>query len=232
VTTRLKESTTSTNFARWLSLALGQQQFESGNQRWFESLPLKTTEAQPTIESLGPKFHPPLLGTPRAHTPSSAKLDLIGSKEKVSIGDKTDAAELGIEIHAALAGLEWIDHEPPTFANRSREARTLLEAFFHRTEAKEVFAKPADSYLLWRERAFDVMLDGEWFSGVFDRVVLDLNAEAYPISATIYDFKTDHATKSEIETRYSPQMDSYRRALCAITKLPLEAVKTRLVAIR
>jgi hypothetical protein len=147
-------------------------------------------------------------------------------------GDGIDAAELGTEIHAGLARVEWIEFEPPTFTDLSLEARNLLQAFFNRAEAREVFYKPSETAHLWLEQAFDVTLDGNWFSGVFDRVVMNLDADGRPASAIIFDFKTDQASQAEIELRYGSQMDCYRRALCAITKLPMESVQTRLIRIR
>ena len=143
-----------------------------------------------------------------------------------------DAIELGNEIHFALSKIDWMGQESPIFGSLSNAARKLLLAFLERPDAKEIFAKPSGSLVLWREKSFEVMLDGEWVSGVFDRVVLNLDAETNPISATIYDFKTDQATNSEIEARYALQMESYRQALCAITKLSPGAIETRLIGIR
>jgi ATP-dependent exoDNAse (exonuclease V) beta subunit len=232
VTTRLKESTTSTNFARWLYLALGEQSYDSGDPKWFTECPFLAPESPSLTETHESKFHPPLRGTPRPETPSSSKLDSPASGEATSSGDGMDAAELGTEIHAALAKLEWMGLESPTFADLSQEARNLLVAFFNRAEAREVFSKPASPCRLWREQAFDVSLDGAWFSGVFDRVVVNLDPDGQPASATIFDFKTDQASQADIDLRYASQMDCYRRALCAITKLPLEAVQTRLIRVR
>ena len=232
VTTRLKESTTSTNFARWLSLALGGHSYESGDPKWFTDRPFLATKSQRLAGSHESKFHPPLHGTPRPETPSSSKLDSPARSEATFSGDRIDAAELGTEIHSALAKLEWMSPLLPAFADLSHGAQSLLMGFFDRAQAREVFSKPTSPCRLWREQAFDVCLDGAWFSGVFDRVVVNLDSDGRPATATIFDFKTDQASQSDIELRYASQMDCYRRALCAITKLPLEAVQTRLICIR
>ena len=95
-----------------------------------------------------------------------------------------------------------------------------------------MFNKPEGVVLLWRERAFDVMLDGQWVSGVFDRVVVCCNNQNKPLSATIYDFKTDQGLGSEIESRYSLQMKVYRNAVAKLLALNVEAVKAKVVSIR
>ena len=232
VTTRLKESTTSTNFARWLTLALGSQGYESGDAEWFASNPKISTRQEKDQISTSPVFHPPIHGTPRAKTPSSAKTSPFENGGNVSTGANPDAVELGIEIHAALARVEWMDAAPLGFSDLSEEAQSLLGSFFKRPEAKEVFSKPETPHALWREQAFDVKLDGEWVGGVFDRVLLHLDETGQPASAVIFDFKTDNANRAEIESRYAAQMETYRHALCVITKLQANAVETRLIAIR
>jgi ATP-dependent exoDNAse (exonuclease V) beta subunit len=232
VTNRLKENTTSTNFARWLSLSVGQPPYRSGNPDWFASLPAIPLEKQTAAESPAPQFHPPVRGTPRAKTPSSSKLDHFSRRDEFPYPENIDPAELGTEVHAALAQVEWIGTESPVFSDLSREARILLEDFFGRSEAREIFAQPMGRHILWREQHFDVQLDGEWVGGIFDRVVMNMSEADRPTSAVIYDFKTDQATRSEIEIRYAEQMKTYRRALCAITGLAFEAVEVRLVGIR
>jgi ATP-dependent exoDNAse (exonuclease V) beta subunit len=232
VTNRLKENTTSTNFARWLSLSVGQPPYRSGNPDWFASLPAIPLEKQAAAESPAPQFHRPVRGTPRAKTPSSSKLDHVSRREEIASPENIDPAELGTEVHAALAQVEWIGTESPVFTDLTREARILLEDFFGRSEAREIFAQPTGRHILWREQPFDVQLDGEWVGGIFDRVVMKIGEADRPTSAVIYDFKTDQATCSEIEIRYAEQMKTYRRALCAITGLAFEAVEVRLVGIR
>jgi ATP-dependent exoDNAse (exonuclease V) beta subunit len=232
VTTALKESTTSTNFARWLSLTLGKPTYRSGDPEWFATLPVIAQEAPSATKSLELQFHPPVRGTPRAQTPSSTKLDSSGSGGAVFSGDPLDAAELGIEIHAALARLEWLDSEGPDFANLSGEAGILLESFLARDEARKIFSKPSGRHILWREQPFDVVIDGDWVGGIFDRVLLELDESGNPACVVIYDFKTDQASRDEIEARYAHQMAAYRSALCVILNLPSEVVEARLVGIR
>ena len=78
---------------------------------------------------------------------------------------------------------------------------------------------------LWRERAFEVLADGEWISGRFDRVTFFTTAEG--LSAEIVDFKTSLAHSE----RYDGQLGAYRRAVHALTGIPMERITARLVKI-
>ena len=95
-----------------------------------------------------------------------------------------------------------------------------------------MFTKPEKSHNLWRERAFDVTLDGQWVSGVFDRVLVHLSEVGEPTSAIIYDFKTDHGSPAEIEERYAGQMDIYRKAVCALLRISPDCVKCKILCVR
>jgi ATP-dependent exoDNAse (exonuclease V) beta subunit len=114
----------------------------------------------------------------------------------------------------------------------SREAVDLVRCFLEKPIAKEVFTKPQSQTDLWRERAFDVMLDGQWVSGVFDRVAVHRSKNGVPDSAIIYDFKTDHGSPAEIEERYAGQMEVYRKAVCSLLQLSPDCVKAQILCIR
>ena len=91
--------------------------------------------------------------------------------------------------------------------------------------------KPKDFVALWRERPFEVLADGVWTSGRFDRVVFAGG------KAVIYDFKTNARGPKEDEAAfarrmaqtYAGQMASYRKALMALTGLAAEDVSTVLL---
>jgi ATP-dependent exoDNAse (exonuclease V) beta subunit len=76
------------------------------------------------------------------------------------------------------------------------------------------------------------MLDGHWVSGVFDRVVVHGSDDGMPLSASIYDFKTDHASVAEIEERYAVQMEVYRKAVCRLLSLSPDCVKSQILRVR
>jgi hypothetical protein len=141
-----------------------------------------------------------------------------------------DASDVGSEIHEALAAIPWLD-ATPSFPECSGQARQLLEAFFTTPTAQKLFSRPEEPCELWREKSFDVLVGGQWVSGVFDRVHIRLQPDGQPASATIYDFKTDKSPPEEIQSRYAPQMAAYRAAaaiLLGLTDVAVETVPIRI----
>ena len=88
-------------------------------------------------------------------------------------------------------------------------------------------AKGEGDVQLWRERAFDVVLDNEMISGVFDRV------HVYGDRAEIIDFKSDRVrddlSLEQAAEKYAPQMKTYRQALTKLTGWPESTIRCCLV---
>jgi hypothetical protein len=224
----LAEKTTSKNFARHLALQFGASSAQFGDANWFEAYGIKKTVSTGAVLPLA--FHAPLEGTPKSTSPSSFKSQ--SAPGAGFSGLSLDAVELGIEVHKVLADIEWMNSSVPQSGDLSHEAAGLLHGFLKKPNAREVFAKPTGCSDLWREKAFDLMIDGEWVSGIFDRVVIHCSPEGQPVSAMIYDFKTDHGTDAEIEERYIGQMAIYRQAVCKLLAIPSESVTTKIVRLR
>jgi ATP-dependent helicase/nuclease subunit A len=103
------------------------------------------------------------------------------------------AVDFGNAVHALLAAIEWretaelaaVDEEKFPAAVRDEVVRCVqapqLAAVWRRRALTEV----------WRERAFEIVLDGAWVAGVFDRVLIEREASGAPIRAALFDFKTD-----------------------------------------
>ncbi len=96
---------------------------------------------------------------------------------------------------------------------------------------------PAERIELWRERAFLARVVPEeggspaLVSGRFDRVVVGYAGEAIQW-ADVIDYKTEAEPGSEIAAKaeqYRPQLELYRRALCAMTGVHPGAVRTSLI---
>ena len=228
VTTELGEKTSAKNFARLLMFQFRDSPIRLGNPNWFEKLtPTPNTADVPSGSVV---FHSPIRGTPKAVSPSSFKSQIPTryTPESPSI----DAAELGIEVHNALASIDWIDSATSDWSDLSETAAKLVRDFMAKPIALELFTRPSGSTDVWRERAFDVMLDGHWVSGVFDRVVVHCSDDGIPLSAIIYDFKTDHGSAAEIEERYAGQMEVYRKAVCRLLSLSPDCVKSQILCVR
>jgi len=133
------------------------------------------------------------------------------------------ARTAGTEVHGALARIAWLDDGPPSTAPFSPEANAMVATFWASELAQALFTPPAIPFTLWREQPFDVLLDDQWVSGVFDRVILmDTGAE-------IIDFKTDEADDVD---RHRHQMTQYRRCLAALTGRDPLTITASLVFLR
>ncbi len=127
------------------------------------------------------------------------------------------AAERGTELHEEFAKIEWL----PESAAKSPFEKALV--------------KPEGAVELWRERAYELITDGTWQSGQFDRVVFV--GEGSARRATIYDFKTNAIQKGETSAAfaarmardYATQMRTYRAALARLTGLAPSAISTTLL---
>ena len=95
--------------------------------------------------------------------------------------------------------------------------------------------RPEDAVELWRERSFEVLKDGKWTSGQFDRVVfLGSGADR---RAIIYDFKTNRRQRGESEAdfnarmtaQYAGQLTAYRSAITSLTGIPADHVVSKLL---
>jgi ATP-dependent exoDNAse (exonuclease V) beta subunit len=229
LTTTLGANPTAKNFARHLLLQFDADSAFIGKANWYQGHTLGAVTTAP-VASASHLFCPPLQGTPKPASPSSFKAQPGEGRGFVSLS--REASELGTEVHEALAGIGWLESGPRLSQNISQQAANLLRGFLEKPIAKDVFTKPDQPHNLWRERAFDVTLDGQWVSGVFDRVLVYLSEVGKPTSAIIYDFKTDHGSSAEIEERYAGQMENYRQAVCKLLAIPSESVSTKIVRIR
>jgi len=134
--------------------------------------------------------------------------------------DYGQAAQRGIDVHAAYEKIEWADPET---------AARLPEAF------REAFVRPAGEASVWRERSYEIFADGAWETGQFDRVVFRGTGSAR--TATIYDFKTNARGQEEEKAQfaqrlravYAPQMKAYRHALASLTGLAADRIQTKLL---
>ncbi|MEI6071818.1 MAG: UvrD-helicase domain-containing protein [Verrucomicrobiae bacterium] len=224
ITKQLGKTSASKNFARLLALTLGEPR-EFGNQKWFEArgrieisgdLPVTADSALPA----------PTSGTPKPVSPSASTALPPETRDQKSPARSREASDLGSEIHAALAAIAWLEESPPSFPKCSDHADRLLEAFFATPTARNLFRRPDEPCELWREKPFDVLVGGQWVSGVFDRVHIRLHPDGQPASATIYDFKTDKAPPEEIRSRYAHQMAAYSTAAAILLGLSTVAAET------
>lgn len=216
--------------------------WESGRRDWFVDFPLEAIRSVARDSKPAPQSAEPIqkgktnndgsavacagLGTcaSSAYRPRKIRERLLPSGDAhFSIPAESlfsrgqSGAEMGREVHAYLANIAFTITDGTTLPR-------YLETALGSPVFRAVFAEPEPGARLWRERAFDVILDDKWVSGVFDRVAI--GAE----TAWLWDFKTDAAaTPESLLERHSGQMRRYQRALQKLTGFPLTQIHVALV---
>jgi ATP-dependent helicase/nuclease subunit A len=157
-----------------------------------------------------------------------------------------EAAGFGLAVHALLAEVEWVDGNQATALSESWRKRSVpaqvtseVMACLRSPALVDVW-KPRESAVVWRERAFEVVMEGAWFTGVFDRVVIEYEGKGSgrtPVHAVVYDFKTEHVdTGSEslvvAASRHAEQLHLYRRVVALLLGLSLTQVTSKIIFTR
>ena len=130
-----------------------------------------------------------------------------------------EAARRGVELHARYEKVAWLD---------PKDARSDLE---------RALVKPEGAVALWRERSYELLVEGVWQSGQFDRVVFTERDGVR--RAILSDFKTNRRRAGEtpeafaarMRETYAGQMGTYRTALSALTKIPPERIVLQLLLV-
>ena len=216
------------NAARWLmrSFPAGTDQDpvrEVGDKAWFSRLEKPELELPVMISDRSIKQTDSLR---HASSPSSYQGEDIPAGLILGGGA---ARHLGTEVHELLAQVAWLGDEPD-YTGATAEGAMLVREFLASDRA-QVMKKPGENFTLWRERAFDVEIDGRAVSGIFDRVHLELGKDGQAASAQIYDFKTDKGNVDLLE-RYNDQLDAYRQAAALLLGISSDKVETRPLRVR
>lgn len=178
-------------------------------------------------------------GLPRARRlearrPSDAQRGTVAAEALFALKPTKGARDFGREVHDLFAGVEWLTGGVPEplqemLAGQGEAGAEVLACL--RAEALAVvWSRPAGAEL-WRERAFEAVIDGVWVTGVFDRVVVERDAAGRAVGATVYDFKTDEDMERAVE-RHAAQLGLYRVAVAQLTGLPEAEVGCFLVLTR
>ncbi|MBL9131489.1 MAG: UvrD-helicase domain-containing protein, partial [Verrucomicrobiaceae bacterium] len=244
----------SENFVKLLQLTLGDEKepaqrefggvqalvaFESNtkatNPRWFEmprkvEQPVEAAKQEPLTVSGRQR--------PVRRTPSGSETSVVTAKQLFSRGGRF-ARSYGTLVHAFFEQIEWLDEVDDSQLSRlwaavpcaDGTARARAEDEVRRCLAapavRSILSRPSPEAACWREKRFEILLNGEWLSGTFDRVMIE------PHRATILDFKTDKPdTEEAFRARvdgYRPQLETYREVLARMTGLPHDQIACRLL---
>ena len=219
--------------------------YEQGPRDWF------TDCAPPTGQS----------GTPRQPFPARFPRKKSKRRRLLSVSPSSRAEEprpahllfaltvtrslnLGTAVHGLFEQVDWSDttHEDDAVAQWREVTREPdEEAVEHFKQAyrspafQAALAKPEGHVTLWREKMFEAVIDDEWITGTFDRVVIVRNDEGAVVRAEILDFKTNDVTEenlSDVCDHYRPQLTLYAKALSKLIGYPHEQIARSLLFTR
>ncbi|MFM1558599.1 MAG: UvrD-helicase domain-containing protein [Roseibacillus sp.] len=155
----------------------------------------------------------------------------------------------GTMVHALFEEIEWLDdfdlkkdasrwevqrhRAPQVFEDARKEVkRSLADATVQAALSKPRISRK-ETVECWRERPFELLRNGDWISGIFDRVVIVHGPGRIPLRATILDFKTDRvASEREAEQQadhYRPQLLNYRDSISQLIGLPNDRIKATIL---
>jgi ATP-dependent exoDNAse (exonuclease V) beta subunit len=220
-------------------------EWQTGDAQWFAESsgatprPLETAVVSRPLGELLREFQP----LAKRVTPSGEEAFQVKGSMLFSAG-REPGRRLGNLVHELLAHVEWWDAKSSMAEIESRwqasgllrgeaveaTALAMVRGVLLSAAAQSAFAKPAAEAQAWRERPFDLIHEGSWISGVFDRVVVQRD------SVQLIDFKTDEVPNEEALAEkvagYRPQIMLYRQALVRLTGLKLEQIKSALLFTR
>ncbi|MEO6994162.1 MAG: 3'-5' exonuclease, partial [Lacunisphaera sp.] len=177
-----------------------------------------------------------------ARRPSDGAQGTIGL-ENLFVQAQGRAANFGAQVHELFADVGWLEDEDVgrweakwRSGAASGEAIDAALACLRSAELASVWHRPKTAHRveLWREKAFEVVLDGVWLTGVFDRVVVEYDADHRAAAIAVIDFKTDRipdAGPATLIARHATQLDLYRRVAALLSGLPAQTVRCSLALV-
>ncbi|MCC6415153.1 MAG: UvrD-helicase domain-containing protein, partial [Opitutaceae bacterium] len=242
-----KQKSTSNNFTRLLvetlpengeTVAVGELNlrgsYAMGDPRWHRKLPVAKPVAAPEGRGRLSGEGLPRSRRLEARRPSEAQRGRVAAEALFALKPAKGARDFGREVHGLFAGVEWLAGGVPESLHETLaaqgEAGAEVLACLQAKALAAVWTRPAGAEL-WRERAFEAVIDGVWITGIFDRVVVERDAAGNAVRAVVYDFKTDESVEHAVE-RHAPQLGLYRVAVAQLTGLPEAKVGCILVMTR
>lgn len=220
-------------------------EWQTGDPEWYVHLPCHPPgppEMALTKAGVGGllREHQPLA---RRVTPSGEEDFQVKGSMLFSAG-REPGRRLGNLVHELFSHVEWWDS---TSGMEDLEARwrdfgllrgeaveaaalAMVRGVLQSAAASYAFGQPGAGAKAWREKPFDLIHEGSWISGVFDRVIVTQE------SVRLIDFKTDEVPDEEALAEktagYRPQILLYRQALRRLTGLPPEKIESALLFTR
>jgi ATP-dependent helicase/nuclease subunit A len=229
----------SRNFPKLLEQTVGEVGRE-GDPAWFASLASDDQTAPAPLASV--HLDESRVGRARrlvSRRPSDAQP--VTRLVTPFVPEGSGAADFGTKVHAVFETVEWWEEAQAAAWTEARKTAgtagpALVEALncLRNERLAAVFARPEGRAEVWRERAFEVVLEGVWLTGVFDRVVIGRDAAGRVLTAWVIDFKTDQVKAGEDAAalaleKHTGQLNVYRRVAAVLAGLPVQAVRATVV---
>jgi len=219
--------------------------YATGDSNWYEKEKTVKTSIKPAIKSIKPAIPRQTRRAVLNKIEPSLEETLSLKASWLFKAESPEVLYFGSAIHELLREVEWSDdcnpgkiiHDwKPKYPYPDIVLRDVKEQFkrvLTEPKIKDALSKPAGNPELWRERGFDVILDNNWISGIFDRVVILRKPDGTPDSAEIIDFKSNRTSDPEaigkLSQIYKPQIALYRQALAQLLNLRGEKVEASLL---
>ena len=118
----------------------------------------------------------------------------------------------GSEVHAAFEAVGWIDESTPVFPPTA--AGKMVAELLRVPKLRALFERRGRAIGLFREQAVDAVADGNWLSGIIDRLHVARDENGTVNHVEIIDFKTDKIDgMPALLERYAVQMEAYSGVL-------------------
>lgn len=225
-------------------LRIGSREFtcawEAGDPHWLNSLVRTSPPPQPedaliplaADERLSSRRPAPLL-------PSAEKTWRI--RGNALLAKNKQQRDLGTTLHRALSEIDWLTGNRGEDQRRiaaittelDRAALAWVESIFISPQTRAAFLRPAGAIDLWREQPFEILIDHQWISGRFDRVVVHRDSRGRPTSARILDLKVQsiHVDDDALLRQHDAQMTTYRHVAARLLGLTADQVAATLLVV-
>ena len=211
--------------------------YETGERDWYMRAPSSRRPAKPAERpELSAEFgrYPSLRRRLLSVSPSTierreVRADLLFTRAT------HDSTEFGQAIHELFEKIFWIDEvdiedvirdwQETSYASEEMRRRAVeqFRQALASLEVRQVLSRPSGDVLLWREKHFEIVLEDQWITGVFDRATISQDANGKTLRATILDFKsneiTDDSELANAAERYRPQLSLYGKGLSRMLQI-------------
>ncbi len=221
--------------------------YDDGDQGWYRDCYKETTDSDPTAYRISRRFAAAtslrrrllrVSPSSRAEKPRPAHTFFMPTVNR--------SLDLGTAVHGLFEQVDWLGdmNLQAAIAAWRQQSETIdeeAERHFLRacgqSEFMTTLRRPDGHVTLWRERSFEAVLEKEWVTGTFDRVVFVRNRQGQVLDAVIQDFKTndvesDDAALQSAAEPYQSQLQLYARALSKLIRFPQEQIRTQLLFTR